>query len=185
MPESTVINNSPGEDLAELFHRAARLMARVAHRNDHGNHAQERVYAVIRDRGPLPQRELLELFGVRSASLSEVLAKLERAGRITRSRDDNDRRGFVVAATDVAATSETRRPDIHQRLNQTVFACLDEAECGQLAGLLGKLIAVLEKEGPEDGAGHHHHGCGPGRFQRSRPHSGGARQEIDTSHEKK
>lgn len=171
MPESSVPPNQTGEDLAALFHHTARLMVRTAHRHDHGSHAQERVHAAIRDHGPLPQRALQRLFGVRSASLSEVLAKLERAGRITRTRDDNDRRGYVVATTGAGVTADAGRCDPHQWLNQTVFACLDESERAQLAALLGKLIAVLEKESPEKGSEPHHHGCGHGRFRRSCPHS--------------
>jgi len=50
------------------------------------------VLAIVRERGGMSQRELLDLLDVRSASLSEVLAKLERNGLIARRRDDADRR---------------------------------------------------------------------------------------------
>merc|ERR1711879_507461 len=77
-------------------------MARTYHRRDNAHHAQDRVLSIIREHGSINQRELLELLDVRSSSLSEVLRKLEDNELITRQRDDNDRRSFVVSATEQA-----------------------------------------------------------------------------------
>jgi DNA-binding MarR family transcriptional regulator len=151
----------PEKDLASLFHRASRLMARMYHRNDHAHHAQHRVYSVIRERGPLPQRELLEILGVRSASLSEILTKLERNGRITRTRNDNDKRGFIVSATDTSAGTKAQQTS--KAASQDLFGCLDKTEQAQLNVLLTKVIDSLESEhstnehfhGRHQGENHH------------------------------
>lgn len=159
----------PGGDLAALFHHASRLLARMAHRHDGGSHAQERVLSVIRDHGPLPQRELLERFGVRSASLSEVLAKLERAGRITRFRDEEDRRGFIVSAVKDASDPAAEDCDAHQVLNENVFAVLTVEEREQLAKLLDKLVTALEQDVPSGQGGP---GCSRGPRGRGRGRGG-------------
>lgn len=177
-----------GVELAELFHRVARLMARRGCGGPHGRHAQARVLRLLRERGPMRQGELLEMLDVRSASLSELLAKLERNGRIARERDDRDRRGFVVRVIDNPAETggfdAPGEPDESNESNESgmvaggsedpgcsSFAGLDEDERAQLRGLLLKLAATLEADplraGPRGGHGRRHgdgpRGLGPGR----------------------
>lgn len=171
-----------GVELAELFHRVARLMARRGCGGPHGRHAQVRVLRLLRERGPMRQGELLEMLDVRSASLSELLAKLERNGRIARERDDRDRRGFVVRAIDhPAETGMFDAPDAPDESGMAAgeskdpgcasFAGLNDDERAQLRGLLLKLAATLEADplraGPHGGHGRLHgdgpRGLGPGR----------------------
>lgn len=103
------------------------------------------------------QGELLEMLDVRSSSLSEVLAKLERGGHIVRSRDARDRRGFVVAA---AAQEAGAMPDGEDAAY--LFACLDVQEREGLEAILRKLIASLEADPAcrDEPAGMHGHGLG-------------------------
>lgn len=172
--------NTPGitsEALAGLFRRASRLMARAAHRLEHGGpghagHAQERVLAIVRERGGMSQRELLDLLDVRSASLSEVLAKLERNGLIARRRDDADRRGFTVAVTDKGEAACSGQAGLSGENAATLFVGLDPAERETLGRLLAKLVASLEDdprlrraESPEN--------CGPEGRDRCGGHEGG------------
>lgn len=61
--------------------------------------------------GEMTQRELLELLHTSSASLSEVLGKLEREGLIERGRSEADKRQLEVCLTDagkVAAAEMVR-----------------------------------------------------------------------------
>lgn len=136
-----------GEDLAVLFHRAGRLMARAHHRQDHAHHAQARVLSIIRQRGPMPQGELLHLLDVRSSSLSEVLGKLERQGLIVRERNEQDRRGFVVTATGRGhGPAPGREGDGARTDGPNLFACLDDQERAQLRTILLKLVAALQDD---------------------------------------
>lgn len=164
-------------ELAELFRHVARLMVRCGHGRQHGRHAQSRVLRLLRERGPLRQGELLGMLDVRSASLSELLAKLERTGRIARERDDRDRRGFVVRAIDRPAGPDTATGDGVEDgaadADGAAFTVLSDEECAQLRGLLLKLSASLEANpfcaGPRGGRGPHlddepcHLGSGRGR----------------------
>ncbi len=83
--------------------------------------------------------------GVRSASLSEVLAKLERRGLITRQRNENDKRGFIVAANDI----QTPATETAKHGNYDFFACLDDKEQEQMKDLLKKIIAAVEQDYPQ------------------------------------
>eukprot|EP00831_Metopus_contortus_P072724 TRINITY_DN66346_c0_g1_i1.p3 TRINITY_DN66346_c0_g1~~TRINITY_DN66346_c0_g1_i1.p3 ORF type:complete len:207 (-),score=38.97 TRINITY_DN66346_c0_g1_i1:312-932(-) len=139
--------------LAELFRRAFRLMARVYHRRDHAHHAQHHILYLIMERGPMPQGELLEILDVRSASLSEVLGKLERQGMIVRERNEKDKRSFVVSATPLARTLAAGRGGGIKA--DGLFACLDDEERLQLGNILEKIITSLKADplsvGPGNG----------------------------------
>ena len=180
MTDAHAPQDSGSGELASLFRRVSRLMARASHRRDHAHHAQAHVLAILREKGPLRQGELLEMLDVRSSSLSEVLAKLERGGHIVRSRDARDRRGFVVAAAAQEAGAAPEASGAARDDAAYLFACLDAKEREGLEAILRKLIASLEadpacRDEPSgahgrglgrhgDPAGRHGHGCfGEGR----------------------
>jgi DNA-binding MarR family transcriptional regulator len=190
-------------ELAMLFRRTSRLMARAYHQAcGHGEgpgsfhegcgrggcgrlgharlgharlgHAQEHVLSIVLRRGSVTQAELMAMLDVRSASLSEILAKLERAGRIMRERNPEDRRGFVISPAPGELGQDglpkVLESDADSRASaQRLFGVLDEAERSQLRALLEKLAAPLgdaesERRGPGRGPGHGHgRGFGRGR----------------------
>lgn len=166
-------------DLASLFRQASRMMARAYHRRDHAHHAQAHVLSVIRERGPINQRELLELLDVRSSSLSEVLSKLERNELIERRRNEEDRRSFVVSATDKATDAFPEQEGPGRESADHLFACLDQDERDSLAAMLAKIIETLrndplckDADGP-DGRGRGH---GRGFDYRGKGGPGGKRE---------
>lgn len=143
-----------GEDLTALFRHASRLMARLSHRHQHGSHAQQHVLQLIRQKGPLPQKELMALLGVRSASLSEVLAKLEQRGLIARRRSEQDRRGFIVTAQkEEGEVLAKPQPEETGQPVSSFFSCLDADEQARLAEMLRKIIAAMESDGPHEKGG--------------------------------
>ena len=134
------------EDLALLFRRASRMMARSFHRRAHAHHAQEHVLSIIREQGPMKQSALLELLDVRSSSLSEVLGKLERNGLIERRRDEKDKRSFVIRAIQNAVPAAVMQDDGVRESADALFDCLEEAERSQLGTLLEKIIDSLKHD---------------------------------------
>ncbi|MEF2230730.1 MAG: MarR family transcriptional regulator [Pseudodesulfovibrio sp.] len=156
----------PGGDagLAHLFRRTSRLMARAYHRRDHASHAQSSILSILREDGPMNQRDLLERLDVRSSSLSEVLAKLEAGGLVARERNPEDRRGLIISITPEGRKMLGDEPD--RAGADGFFACLDDAEKEQLRGILTKIAATL-RDDPM--AGNDGFGIGPrgrGRFGR-------------------
>lgn len=177
-------------DLVLLFRRASRMMARAFHRCAHAHHAQENVLSIIRERGSIKQAELLELLDVRSSSLSELLGKLQRNGLIERTRNEKDKRSFIISATQQAGAPPAGRwqgQGRHKGRQQSadaLFACLDAAERQQLGTLLQKLIGSLENEGlcPDCSDGPDTAGASCGRGKGRHPHGDWHCQEAGVRH---
>ncbi|MDR1396138.1 MAG: MarR family winged helix-turn-helix transcriptional regulator [Desulfarculales bacterium] len=162
------VNN---ETLAVLFHRACKFMMRAHHRQGYVEHAQMRLLAIVQRNAPMNQRELLEMLHVRSASLSELLEKLERRNFISRGYDQRDKRHVIITLTEQGAAAATAGAAAGKQSFDAIFAALSQSERRQLAGLLEKIIVSMERqvachhsshdyEG-ERGQGHsHQHGHG-------------------------
>ena len=74
-----------------------------------------------------------------SASLSEVVGKLESAGLVERERSEADRRQLVVRLTDEGrARAEAVIAD-KERFEHDAFSCLGPGELDELLGLLDRL----------------------------------------------
>lgn len=91
--------------------------------------------------GRRSQRQLVDHAGSTSAALSEVLAKLEAEGYVTRTRSEQDKRQL-----DVVLTEEGRRKAkevIHwqQTFLQEAFSVFSPPEQKQLAALVGRLAS--------------------------------------------
>jgi len=100
--------------------------------------------------GEMSQRDLLEHACISSASLSEVLAKLESEGLITRTKSDEDRRTLAVVLTKTGKDKAERFFADKIRFEEDSFACFDEEERMQLLDRLDRLAmhwrSIEEKE---------------------------------------
>jgi DNA-binding MarR family transcriptional regulator len=160
------------EQLLWLFHRASKWMTRSHHRGDSAHspgdgqreegrdghvrrqlladgqarHAQGRILFILSEREGLSQRELLDMLHVRSATLSELLFKLERDRMILRLRNEKDKRNYRLFLTESgrAALEEHRRR--RQETANRFFAALDTTERATLAALLTRLLSLWETE---------------------------------------
>ena len=57
--------------------------------------SRQRVLSLLAQRGEMPQRELREALGVQAGSFSELAARLEERGFLTREQDPADRRRIL------------------------------------------------------------------------------------------
>jgi len=109
---------------------------------------QGRVLSLLKLKPEVSQKELSTILDIRSQSLGELLAKLERQGLIARSPSPEDRRSMIVSLTDAgraASEEQVEGPDF-----DGLFDCLTADEQGGFAAALEKLVAHLEAElGPE------------------------------------
>lgn len=109
------------------------------HSGAHGRAGQEKIISMLNEHGKMTQRELTELAGVRSASISEVLSKLERRGMIERTRNEEDRRNIDVHLTGSGkAVSDSHKPHMSDK---ELFSCLSDDEMDTLLSILDKLIS--------------------------------------------
>lgn len=171
-------------ELLEMFHRAVHLLHRSGpHLRRHGGKkpmppAQGRLMRVLAATGAVTQRELGEMLDIRSASLSELLGKLEKPGWISRVPNENDKRTITVSLTEEGETMLNNIGNERVEMAEEVFGSLNEEELRQLHSLLGKLIGDWETrfEDEEDDGGRHHRrprgegDHGPGWFERMREH---------------
>lgn len=105
-------------------------------------HASFGVLAMVHTH-PRSQREIAQANRVEEQTISQTVDRLERMGMVTRERDPQDRRRFLITATGVgkrAFRQATRKDRAEQ-----VMAGLPEAE--QLRAGLAELIRRLGGEG--------------------------------------
>lgn len=158
-------------ELARLFRMVSKFMVRAHHGGGHAPHAQFKLVALIHEKGPISQGDLLTMLDIRSSSLSELLAKLERSGLVVRERNPEDRRSFIVSTTPEAEALLAGSVRDEREIAGSLFACLDEAEKETLHALLTKMAGSLgEQHGPLRGGrgGRGGRGRGPGGRGRGR-----------------
>ena len=118
-----------------------RDIAQVIQHLTGGRGGQERILLLLRETGTVAQSDLTQNLGIQPGSASEVLKKLEKAGWITRTQNNADRRTADVALTPEglarAEEAAARRGDCHTQM----FACLSDEERRTLLSLLEKIYA--------------------------------------------
>lgn len=104
-----------------------------------GKGSQKRVLMILSETGTITQSVLTEKLGIQPASVSEVMTRLEHAGLITRTVNQDDRRTTVISLTEegmrLAEEAKLQRIQRHRMM----FSCLSETEKEQLLGLLQKI----------------------------------------------
>lgn len=123
------------ERLSRVLHHCAR---KLVHRERHQG-GQAGMLAVLASHGQMSQARLADKLGVRSASASELLSKMEAEGLVLRTPDEEDGRAYKVELTEAGSAAarevmaERRARDAH------LFEALNEEEKEQLTTLLDKL----------------------------------------------
>ncbi|MBR1828833.1 MAG: MarR family transcriptional regulator [Atopobiaceae bacterium] len=137
--------------LAFKVGRMGRLMHRFNMVNAHRHGAigdptrgQGRVLALLAVKPKTTQRELSYLLDMRQQSLSELLAKLEEKGYITREKSEEDGRVTVVELTEEGRAAAPSPEDMSQRPDG--LECLDDEERTELETLVDKVTSSLEEK---------------------------------------
>jgi DNA-binding MarR family transcriptional regulator len=88
------------------------------------------------------QRELRDRMLLSESGVSRLLARMERAGVITRSTADDDRRGIEIAVTQAGQAALLAAIDSHLQLVASLFTDrLTATDRAALARMLPKLLA--------------------------------------------
>ena len=127
---------------------------------------QGRVLALLAAKPSTTQRELSYLLDMRQQSLSELLAKLEEKGFVTREKSAEDGRVTVVQLTEEGAQAAPSPEQMQMRPD--ALECLSDEERAQLEALTDKVCASVEEklrqmgidpnQRPQGPAGSHDHG---------------------------
>ncbi|WP_026368943.1 MarR family winged helix-turn-helix transcriptional regulator [Aminiphilus circumscriptus] len=132
------------EHIARLFRMVRRrptdeqCLSRGAHRLLH---------LVLQNEG-IRTTDLAERMGVRPASLTELLRRLDEGGYLRREKDENDSRVIRVFATKKAFGEHMRLEAEHRERNARLRACLTDDEARMFCAICDKLCVFLEKEQP-------------------------------------
>ncbi len=115
-----------------------RLISRNPLLHPQAGSSRYRILSTLAERERTGQQQLKELLGVKSSSLSELLAKLEKKNLIKRKKNENDKRN-----RDIMLTEEGRNWLHTHTLDDNrsqLLAALTEDEKAQLSARLGKLL---------------------------------------------
>lgn len=104
---------------------------------------QGRILALLRLKPEMSQKDLSKILDIRSQSLGELLAKLERSGYITRSPLEEDRRVMMIHLTE-AGKSASEQGDDSLDL-ESILDCLEKDEQANLSNYLQRLSKRLEE----------------------------------------
>lgn len=116
----------------------------------HGTHPRD--YAVLRALGDRPgcsQREVADALGLPPSRIVGLLDGLQEAGAIEREPDPTDRRAHRVRLTDSGRGRLNSLQERADRLEAAIVADLAPAERDELQRLLGRVSAVLAREGSD------------------------------------
>jgi len=121
-----------------------------------GKGGQNGILRMLSEDGAMTQRALTERLGIQPGSASEVLGKLEKAGFITRTQSEADRRTTDVALTDegraqAAEAASRRDARVHE-----MFSVLSEEEKAAFLATMEKLNRAWSEKGREYRREGHH-----------------------------
>ncbi|MDO4281657.1 MAG: MarR family winged helix-turn-helix transcriptional regulator [Peptococcaceae bacterium] len=122
--------------LFQLLYKCSHLFLHRSNRHQGKN----RILLILLAHGDMTQRELLAHTDIRSASLSELLAKIEANGDITRARSKENARNVNVALTEKGRREAECVREEQLALSKELLAPLSEAEQAQLEQLLLKML---------------------------------------------
>jgi homoprotocatechuate degradation regulator HpaR len=113
--------------------------------NEHGVTEQQwRIVRTLLERGPLEPRELVEVCQISSPSLAGVLARMDEAGWVLRSRVDGDQRRVRVSLTPQSvALAEAMAPQIEAAYAE-IEARLGDVFTQRFYAVLDALIERLD-----------------------------------------
>jgi DNA-binding MarR family transcriptional regulator len=98
------------------------------------------VLALLTARGPLSQRDIIDLLDMDKSVLVYVLDELERRALVERRRAEHDRRLHAVHLTAEGREQLTAIGTVTGRVNEHLLSPISPAERRQLNALLWKLI---------------------------------------------
>lgn len=123
-----------------------------------GKLSQKRILMILYEANTLTQRDLTQRLGIQPGSASEILSKLENAGLIVRTMNEQDRRTTDICLTDEGKKQALDAVQQHENRNQEIFSCFSLEERQTLLSLLEKINSDMRSRmtGHHHGFGKHH-----------------------------
>lgn len=129
--------------------RAHRKLAGTLLREVGLSAGQELLLMLLWESEPRTQSELTRHFAVEPPTTAKMLARLERAGLVTRERLAADRRNTLVSLTETGRALESSVRAVWRELEARTVQALTPQEQDQLSALLGRVTHSLLVDGDE------------------------------------
>ena len=142
------------KDLVTAIARLSRMMRRHPVEKDSLSRMSVHILKAVQENDGVRATELAGLMGVRPASITEALNRLERDGYVIREKDVADSRAKRVFVTQKARAQFEERTRGQQAENNRLLSCLTDEEADTFLAICGKLCAFLEQDSQHS---HHHH----------------------------
>ena len=127
--------------LAREVIRQLRACGHFLHYKMGGCMGKRRILLALFERTELLQRELQDIVGIQSGSLSEIVIKMEADGLIQKVRSEKDGRHFLLRLTPEGVAQAERAGAIYDTRVETMMACLTPEELRELHELLDVVLA--------------------------------------------
>lgn len=131
---------APETPRAERILRGLGYCGHYLHFHSGGRSGREPILCKLhRAGGSMSQLELGSQFELKAGSLSEILAKIEAAGLIERTRDPRDRRALTIRLTEAGKQEAQRAIEARAAFRDQAFSNLTDEEQDELIVLLEKI----------------------------------------------
>lgn len=128
-----------GELLDEQIVKKMIICSRYLRHYRYKNIAQDRVIELLGNNGSrMSQKEIQNKLGIRAASVSELVSKLDNRGMVVKEKSEEDRRAFNIVLTEEGKKEFEKIVDSDDEYNG-LFSVLSEKECIQLNSMLERL----------------------------------------------
>ncbi len=128
------------DELAINLQRLGRVLRALSD----GPGSQKRVLTQLMETDSVTQCELTEMLDIKPGSVSEVLAKLEKSGLITRTENEKDRRTTDIRLTEKGRIRAQEAVAQRTKRQEEMFSCLTDTQKKDLLRLLRKMNADWE-----------------------------------------
>lgn len=134
------------KDLLAAISHLSRVMRRTPQEGDALSYNAHRILHLVMENDGIRSTELAELAGIRPASLTDALDRLEKHGFVTRQKDAADSRVKRVYITARTRQEIAERIQAKRERNAAMLACLTEEEIATFLAVCKKLCAFLEED---------------------------------------
>lgn len=152
MNTGTEMTNDPIETVEELAQELMRQLDLLSGSKvqEDISYGQYKVISVIHNHGPISVGNLGRLVGSAQSTTSEMVARLTKAGLVTKVRGPYDGRVVMVELTEQGRQLMRRRRKRVREGYQSLFARLNGDEQGSFVGALRDLNNLLQKSQSAD-----------------------------------
>jgi DNA-binding MarR family transcriptional regulator len=116
------VTTTDGEQIAAVLQKAAVLLVRHLNYGQGQSLTSSTVLALLDDEGPVRISALTAASGVSQPAMTELVARLQREGLVTRLSDPQDARATLV---DITARGRARRVKLQKSIHDRLVALLD------------------------------------------------------------